>query len=106
MMKTQETRWMNRSMEKREMGMSVPSAAWAAFMALTVVLSFGAVILVSPAAKAAAEGEKALWVGGAGGFFVPAESRASGREQYGVTAGAKIGTEMGLGAYYLTSKKR
>lgn len=105
MMKTQETRWMNRSMEKREMGMSVPSAAWAAFMALTVVLSFGAVILVSPAAKAAAEGEKALWVGGAGGFFVPAESRASGREQYGVTAGAKIGTEMGLGAYYLTSKK-
>ncbi len=64
-----------------------------------------AMLLMSPVANAAAEGEKALWVGGAGGFFVPNENRASGREQYGATVGAKIGTEMGLGAYYLTSKK-
>lgn len=69
------------------------------------VLALALVLLMAPSAQAAAEGEKALWIGGAGGFFVPNESRASGREQYGATIGAKIGTEMGLGAYYLTSKK-
>lgn len=56
-------------------------------------------------AMAAAAGEKALWVGGAGGVLVPNRSSSTARGAYGVTLGAKIGTEMGLGAYYFSSKK-
>ncbi len=56
-------------------------------------------------AQAAADGEKALWLGGAGGLLVPNKSGTTARSQIGLTAGAKIGTELGLGAYYFTSKK-
>lgn len=56
-------------------------------------------------AHAAAEGEQALWIGGAGGLLVPNKSSTTARTQLGITAGAKIGTELGLGAYYFTSKK-
>lgn len=56
-------------------------------------------------AHAAAEGEKALWVGVAGGLLVPNKSSTTARDFYGVTAGAKVGTEFGLGAYYFSSKK-
>lgn len=56
-------------------------------------------------AEAAADGEKALWVGGAGGLMVPNKSGTTARTMLGITAGAKIGTELGLGAYYFTSQK-
>lgn len=56
-------------------------------------------------AKAAAAGEKALWVGGAAGVLVPNKSETNPRGEYGVTVGAKIGTELGLGAYYFSSNK-
>lgn len=56
-------------------------------------------------ANAAAEGEQALWIGGAGGLLVPNKSGTSARTQLGITAGAKIGTELGFGGYYFTSKK-
>lgn len=62
-------------------------------------------LLVSTTGFAAAEGEQALWVGGAGGFLVPNKSSTTARGQYGLTLGAKIGTEFAVGAYYLTSKK-
>lgn len=55
--------------------------------------------------QAAAEGEKSLWVGGAGGFFVPNKSSTTARSMLGITGGAKIGTELGFGAYYFTSRK-
>lgn len=54
---------------------------------------------------AAAEGEKALWIGGAAGVLVPTRSSTTARGEYGVTVGAKIGTELSLGAYYFSSKK-
>lgn len=63
------------------------------------------VSLFSTPAHAAAEGEQALWVGGAAGAIVPTRSSTTARTAFGVTAGAKIGTEMGLGGYYFTSRK-
>lgn len=68
-------------------------------LAMTLVTALGSNV------QAAAEGEKALWFGAAGGLLVPNKSSTSARDFYGVTAGAKIGTEFGLGAYYFSSKK-
>ncbi len=73
----------------------------ASMSAVTAVL----LSLLSVSAQAAAEGEQALWVGGAAGVIVPTKSSTTARTAFGVTAGAKIGTEMGLGAYYFTSPK-
>ena len=56
-------------------------------------------------AHAAAEGEPALWVGGTYGLFVPNKSSTTARPMFGGTVGAKIGTELGLGAYYFSSQK-
>ena len=63
------------------------------------------VSLLSPIASAAADGQQALLVGGAAGVIVPTRSSTTSRTALGVTAGAKIGTEMGLGGYYFTSQK-
>lgn len=49
--------------------------------------------------------ETSIWAGGAFGVLVPNKSGSTARPQYGITAGAKLGSEFGLGAYYLTSKK-
>ncbi len=69
------------------------------------VATIAAVVGFSTGALAAADGEKALWVGGAGGIMVPNKSATNPRTQYGVTAGAKIGTELGLGGYYFSAAK-
>ena len=78
------------------------SATKASMSAVAAVLF---VSFFSTLASAAAEGEQALWVGGAAGVIVPTKSSTTARTAFGVTAGAKIGTEMGLGAYYFTSPK-
>jgi hypothetical protein len=61
--------------------------------------------LFSTFASAAAEGEQALWVGGAAGALVPTKSSTTARGAFGATVGAKIGTEFGFGGYYFTSPK-
>lgn len=50
-------------------------------------------------------GSQSLWAGAGIGLMVPNKSGTTARPQWGITAGAKLGTEYGLGAYYLTSKK-
>ncbi len=56
-------------------------------------------------ALAAASGESAGWVGALGGISVPNYENSTSRTMMGITAGAKLGTEFGVGAYYLTSNK-
>lgn len=64
---------------------------------------------LAPIAYAAAEGESAGWIGATGGISVPNYNAsglaASSRTAFGLTGGAKIGTEYGVGAYYRTSSK-
>jgi hypothetical protein len=43
------------------------------------------------------------WLGVEGGLSVPTYHDTSSRGMWGITAGAKLGTEYGLGAYYLHS---
>ncbi len=46
------------------------------------------------------------WAGGLVGITVPNADNSSSRLAYGVTAGAKLGSEYGLGAYFLNSSKK
>ena len=46
------------------------------------------------------------WVGGLAGITVPNYDNSSSRMMYGITGGAKLGSEFGLGAYFLTSSKK
>jgi hypothetical protein len=77
-----------------------PIAGIVAILVATILL-----LAWGPVAQAAAGGEKALWMGGAGGLMVPNKSGTSARSILGISAGAKLGTEFGLGAYYFASKK-
>jgi Outer membrane protein beta-barrel domain len=45
------------------------------------------------------------WAGGLLGLTVPDADDTSSRGIWGLTAGAKLGSEWGIGAYYLTSHK-
>lgn len=45
------------------------------------------------------------WVGGLLGITVPDTDGVSSRSIWGLTAGAKLGSEWGVGAYYLNSSK-
>ncbi len=49
--------------------------------------------------------EPSAWVGGLFGLSVPNASNTNSRGMYGITGGAKLGSEYGIGAYYLTSSK-
>ncbi len=46
------------------------------------------------------------WVGGLYGLTVPSYNGTGARGIYGLTAGAKVGTEFGVGVYYTSSQKR
>ena len=70
---------------------------------LGVILAAG--IGAAPATSAVALAEPAGWVGGLFGLSIPNYDNTSSRLMYGITGGAKVGTELGLGAYYLTSSK-
>ena len=66
-------------------------------------------VLISAASAgpvfAAGGGDRAAWVGGGFGMSVPNKSNTSARPVVGVMGGAKIGSEFGVAAYYLSSKK-
>ena len=54
----------------------------------------------------AAMTEPSVWIGGAFGLTVPNADNSTARPIYGLTAGAKLGTEYGLGVYYFSSQKK
>lgn len=69
-------------------------------------------LALTPVAFAAADGDAAGWIGATGGMSVPNYSTtantpfsATSRTSFGITGGAKIGTEYGVGAYYNSSHK-
>ena len=69
----------------------------------SIVFVFAVVVgLFSASAQAA---EKAGWVGAFGGLTVPNLGSSTARGMYGITAGAMLGDEWGIGAYYQTSSK-
>lgn len=45
------------------------------------------------------------WVGGLFGLSVPNADNTSSRGMYGITLGAKLGDNLGLGGYYMSSQK-
>ncbi len=61
--------------------------------------------LLSTSAAYASDSSKG-WVGGLFGLTVPSYNGTQARGMYGLTAGAKVGTEFGVGVYYLSSQKR
>src|ERR1700733_4941551 len=65
---------------------------------------FLAVLLFQIPAHAADGGENG-WVGGLFGLTVPNADNTTSRSMYGITAGAKLGSEYGIGVYYLTSRQ-
>lgn len=68
-----------------------------------VLGTFAVVSFFSFNSYAAFDVDKSLWAGGAYGFEVPTKNGVSQRSIYGITAGAKIGSEFGLGGYYFSS---
>ena len=52
-----------------------------------------------------ADGGETGWVGGLFGLSVPNADNTTSRTMYGLTAGAKVGSEFGIGLYYLTSRQ-
>lgn len=69
-------------------------------LALIVALFF------SLTSNAAGLEDRQGWAGGLGGISVPNADDSSSRVAYGVTAGAKLGSEYGLGVYFLNSEKK
>lgn len=45
------------------------------------------------------------WIGGALGLSIPNADSTTSRGIYGISGGAKLGSEWGIGAYFLTSSK-
>lgn len=66
-------------------------------------LSLGLGMIAIPEANAAQD--PAGWVGGLFGIAIPNKDNTTARPIYGITAGAKLGSEWGIGAYYLNSQK-
>src|SRR4051812_46930095 len=66
---------------------------------------FALALIVSTSAFAAEANTDAKgWVGGLFGIQVPSYDDVDSRAAWGVTAGAKLGSEYGLGAYYIEGK--
>lgn len=69
-----------------------------------VILSFVFVGMLEKS-NAAGGSDSSGWVGVQGGMSIPNYGGTSARPGFGFSGGAKVGTEFGVGAYYLTSKK-
>lgn len=52
-----------------------------------------------------AKADPAGWVGGLFGLSIPNANNTTSRGAFGITGGAKLGSEWGIGGYYLTSSK-
>ena len=70
---------------------------------LTAIALATLTTLASTAAFAAEPSH--AWVGGLFGLSVPNYDQTTSRGMFGITAGAKLGDNLGVGAYYLSSAK-
>ena len=68
----------------------------------TLCITFAVAALTAASAQAV---DAKAWAGGLLGLTVPSANGTTSRSQYGLTAGAKVGTELGVGVYYLSSQK-
>lgn len=74
------------------------------FMKLFVLS--GLLSLAGAASVEAASGSgPSAWLGAQGGLVVPNYANSTARTAFGITAGAKLGSEYGFGAYYRSSSK-
>ncbi len=71
-------------------------------IALALIVAF----FFSLTSNAAGLEDRQGWAGGLAGITVPNADNSSSRVAYGITAGAKLGSELGLGAYFLSSSKK
>lgn len=69
------------------------------------VLAPGVIAIVAMSTSSAHAADPTAWVGGIFGLAVPNADDTTSRAIYGLTGGAKIGSELGVGVYYLTSQK-
>ena len=74
------------------------------FFARTLVL-LAAVVATFAGLKAEAASDPVAWVGGGLGLAVPNQSGTSARPIFSINGGAKLGSEFGIGAYYMSSRK-
>jgi hypothetical protein len=68
-----------------------------------IPLAILAAALVTGASTTALAEDQHGWVGGLLGMTVPNKDKTSARPMWGISGGAKLGSEFGLGAYYLNS---
>ncbi len=61
-------------------------------------------LTITATSSFAADDQKG-WVGAGLGLSIPNQDNTSTRGIYGITAGAKLGSEIGLGGYYFASSK-
>jgi hypothetical protein len=71
------------------------------FSSLLLVIFVASGLLMSSIAHA----EPKAWVGGIFGLSIPNADSTTSRALMGVTGGAKVGSEFGVGGYFLSSKK-
>jgi hypothetical protein len=77
-----------------QMGRSILAAFSGAFLTLLAAVSAQASVV-----------ERSGWMGGTFGLLVPSAVNTTSRTGFGVQGGAKLGTELGIGAYYVSSTK-
>jgi hypothetical protein len=73
----------------------VTPSSFKAFALAAALVSAGSPALAEPTA----------WVGGMAGLSVPNYENTTSRQILGISGGAKVGSEFGVGAYYLSSAK-
>jgi hypothetical protein len=69
---------------------------------VAIVIAAASLLLAPQAAHA----DPVAWAGGLFGLTVPNADGTTARPIFGITAGAKLGSEYGLGVYYMSSTKK
>lgn len=64
-----------------------------------------AALVIAISVPGLAKADPAGWVGGLFGLSIPNYENTTSRTAFGITGGAKLGSEWGFGGYYLTSSK-
>ena len=74
------------------------------FLSLALSGLFAVALALAPS-RAIAVPDQSGFIGGMGGIFVPSSSGTSARPGFGLIAGAKLGSELGLAGYYMTNSQ-
>jgi hypothetical protein len=70
-----------------------------------VIAGIGVFLFLNVAQAKVSSSDPAGWAGGLFGVSVPNADNTTSRSIYGLTAGAKIGSDLGIGGYYMSSSK-